>query len=193
MKTFFNLKLLIGGLSGVGGPAGPQKSNQPNKTEAAMQTLKDAAKVIDTEISAVSKQQAKGGVAEDDKTELQQDMQEVGSQFASEINDEKVKEKKKAEAKERKKNLEQKMQELETLEGMLDEQNVEPESQGVIKEFFTNMSRLKNLRGRLKQLEQDERNYKEQIKRQKEQEKQEKEKKKKKNIFLNKKEDNEKK
>ena len=75
------------------------------------------------------------------------------------------------------------MQELETLEGMLDEQNVEPESQGVIKEFFTNMSRLKNLRGRLKQLEQDERNYKEQIKRQKEQEKEEKERRKRKIYF----------
>ena len=191
MNKYFIFKLLIGGLSGVGGPSAPKNNNQLSKTEAALNTLKEAAKVIDTEIGGVSTKQAKGGVAEDDKSKLPQDMQEVGQEFASEINDQKVKEKKQKEVKERKKNLEQKMAELETLEGMLDEQSVEPESQGVIKEFFTNMSRLKNLRGRLKQLDQDERNYQEQLKQEKEQEKKEKERKKKKNTFLNKKEDEE--
>lgn len=182
----------IAGLGGPGGPGGPQKS-QPNKTEQLMNTLKDAAKILDTEVAGMSKQQAKGTVDDAASPQDMQDMLEMNAaQRAGELTKEQIEETKEAD---QKKKLDRRMAELEAMEEMIDENQVDEEDKGVVQEFFQTMSRLKNLRGRMKQLEQEEREYKRKLKEQKERDKQkekEEKKKKKKKLFFSKQEKEEK-
>ena len=49
------------------------------------------------------------------------------------------------------------MEELAGLKDAIDIEQLNGEEQGIIQEFFKNMSRIKSLKGHLKQLESDER------------------------------------
>jgi hypothetical protein len=70
---------------------------------------------------------------------------------------------------EKKANFEEKLETLSQLEGLIDENQVEEQEKGIIKEFFSNMNRIRNLRARLKQLESEEQMLEEKEKQQQQQ------------------------
>jgi hypothetical protein len=145
------------------GPEGPNVSRLMTNIEVATNAFKEAAQVFDSEAQGVSRSQL--GVKTKSSSESSSAKKaETPTSGAAEIwaaaaaaseESEDVKKKKKKTIT----LLEKKMAEMEALEGMIDESHVEEEEKGIIKEFFHNMSKLRQLRRQLKQINEQKEYY----------------------------------
>ncbi len=151
-------------LSNNQGPEGPNIDRLTSNIETAISTFNEVVRSFDDEAQGVSRSQIglKNKNAVDDHSSTQKTDSPTGS--AAEIwaaaaseadsNDTIKKKKKKTIT-----ILEKKMAEMEALEGMIDETQVEEEERGIIKEFFKNMSTLRQLKRKLKEIDQQKEYY----------------------------------
>lgn len=160
-------------LPGVG-PIGlqPNAGNQGanNNAEVAKAVIKEAMETIDTEIMALSGKKELGMKDKDATlTQLQQKeipqgrtanevLQHAAQLAAQELLKEKIEEEKDARKNE---SFEETMESLKHLEGKIDENLVPDEHKGIVRQFFDNMARIKQLRSKLKQLEKEEKKMEE--------------------------------
>jgi len=164
---------------------GPQQQDPVKQIEtivsSAIETMKDAAAVFDTESQAVGKNQlpkynATQGHGHD--TTLTSEAGRTKQTYMPNIDAEKfaglentskeidaIKKKKKKPGA-----FEEHLEELASLEGTLDDTSLNTEEKGLIAEFFENLNRIKNLRARLKQLKNQQKHMDDQKEQQKKRE-----------------------
>ena len=142
-------------------PIKPQQTESANiihdpesSIKGALDAMKDAMNVFDNESQGVSKNQIKGSKVEQHVADTKSNVAK-GSLFAEAIvgvqksDDLDLKKKKK------KTPWEAQLDKLAELEGALDLNEVPKEEQGIIQQFFDNMSKIRTLRRRLKQVKEE--------------------------------------
>ncbi|MSR88303.1 MAG: hypothetical protein EXS67_01440 [Candidatus Margulisbacteria bacterium] len=142
-------------------PIQPQKNEPENivrgpesSIQGAMDAMKDAMKLFDNEAQGVSKSQIKGSKVEQHVPDAKSDVTK-GTLFAEAIVALEKSEDVDLKKKEKKKHWETQLDKLAELEGALDANEVPKEDQGIIQQFFDNMSKIRTLRRRLKQVKEE--------------------------------------
>lgn len=168
---------------GVGGPTqgNPVYANETKEiiaeTKELMANMVKAEETIDIESSLVTTKevgQGKTGATDGGHTMIAQKeaaKAQVAVQELTALIDEQHDVKKKR----KKTKLEEKLEELEQLEGNINDAQMTAEEKGVVSKFFDFMAQIKNLRGRLKQLALEEQQLEELLKEKKKREKEEQE------------------
>lgn len=169
--------MVMGAAASGAGKVNQNSSSQ--NTQNAFQKLEsaliDSTKQFDTEAMGVAdnSKAGKGGVEQQygNNNVVKQDQPTAAGNIyiPQEQQTEELQKKKKL--LEKKANFEDKLETLSQLEGLIDETQVEEEEKGIIKEFFNNMNRIRNLRSRLKQLESEEKMLEERQQQQQDQQK----------------------
>ncbi len=131
------------------------------EAKATMKDIVKAEQTIDSEVSLLNSKDL--GVKDQTTTQTimqqakakqaqhpDQTVEELAAQIQSQDEIKKKNRRKKAK-------FEEKMEELAGLKDAIDVEQLNGEEQGIIQEFFKNMSRIKSLKGQLKQIESDER------------------------------------
>ena len=131
------------------------------EAKSAMKDIVKAEQTIDSEVSLLNSKDL--GVKDQTTTQTimqqakakqaqhpDQTVEELAAQIQSQDEIKKKNRRKKAK-------FEEKMEELAGLKDAIDVEQLNGEEQGIIQEFFKNMSRIKSLKGQLKQIESDER------------------------------------
>jgi hypothetical protein len=149
---------------GPKGPEGPNLNRLMTNIEVATQAFKEAAQAFDTEAQGVSRSQLGVKAKSANETTSTSKKTETPNSAAAEIWAAAAAEADESEDVKKKKKktltlLEKKMAEMEALEGMIDESHVEEGERGIIKEFFHNMSKLRQLRRQLKQINEQKEYY----------------------------------
>ena len=167
---------------------GPSQASQPIQNQAtakdvdnAKSLLEQSAKVLEDanigeSYQAASRKSPNDKSGQADATQTTAEMTKAAETLAAtKAAIETEEDLKKKIDKKKKTPLDEKLEQLESLEGLIDEKAVEKEEdKNIIKEFFSNLTRLKNMRGRLKQLEKEESYYEELLKQEEERKRKEK-------------------
>jgi hypothetical protein len=147
---------------GQKGPEGPNINRLMTNVEAANEAMESASRIFDSEAGLVDpkflrmQQKDSSGTTGTSKAQQPNSAAEIWAAAAAQADEsEEVRKKKKKTLT----LLEKKMAEMEALEGMIDENHVEEEERGIIKEFFHNMSQLRQLRRKLKQINEQKEYY----------------------------------
>lgn len=162
------------GVSPVDGGAFISQSEQlkPISTQDMIEQFNDGAKVIDTEVQAMSKDMMgvknKPDAPKAQRTEKGDRVSEtyvpmVEEELSAELSKEQVVDR----TRRKKSKWETKMDDLARLEGEVGFEQLEGEERSVFSQFFDNMARIRSLRAKLKQLEHKEDLLEEEKRRQK--------------------------
>ena len=153
-----------------------QNPNNGKSNQTTQQAITDVTNIFQTfaddKAGGIASKLAKQGAKETQQTSTQTTIQpttpeEVLAQLAGVLTEDEIKTKKKR----KKSTLEKNLEQLEDLEGNVDQAQLNDEEKGIMGSFFENMNRIKNLRGRLKRLREEEDKAKKKLKEQKEREK----------------------
>ena len=152
---------MVGSIGPVGGAPQNVPQNTPIDTQQAIQLFNESSKVLDTEVQALSKEmmgkkEIRQGDQQNFSTTEAGKKPEYIPQAAEAMIGELAKESDVEKAKRKKSKWEDKMDELASLEGKMDLEQLQGEEKGIFQEFFDNMARIRNLRRKLKQLEEQE-------------------------------------
>jgi len=157
----------------IKGTPPPGQNQTKTNIESAMEAMSEALQNFDTEAQGASKDQLRGTKTslEGGKTTAAQSksatyIPHIEDQAASAglINEDDIKTKKKK----KKSKWKEKLEKLAGLEGQIDDTQLQTEEKGIIKEFFSNMNQIKDLKAKLSRLEHQEQKYQELLEKQNE-------------------------
>jgi hypothetical protein len=144
-----------------GGLVGKPNQTTAPSTQQMIAAFTEGAKVIDTEVQAMSKDMMGAKKVLDGGKPLQKEaLNSVKSEYVpnvqAELEAELTKEQSVDRLKRKKTKWEAKMDELASLEGEVGFEQLQGEEKSIFSQFFDNMARIRSLRAKLKQLERQE-------------------------------------
>lgn len=165
------MNLGVGGISNQSSGISNSSSNQAQTISNEINALKTDLTILVDELSAgqstlgtkqADQNQSQQGTShtqskQTEQTSNQHIPEEALAAFISDEEDKKVKKRKKSK-------LDEKLEMLMGLESLIMDAEIEDEDdRAAVEQFFNNMTRIRNMRGRLKQLEETEKRYEEQL------------------------------